>query len=87
MLLNNLWIDKKLQGKLENLLKRRKVDLIPAMCNGIEGLCMVSIPSEEIGRILSSISRGVVIDATGTMTAQFIGTTIVIDVASVNVQK
>ena len=87
MLPSNLWISKELKDKLEGVFKRRKLDLIPAICGGVEGLCVVSVSSEEMGHALSSISREVVIDATGTMTAQLIGTTIVVDVASVSVQE
>jgi hypothetical protein len=80
----NIWVEKELRNELMKVFERRKLDLIPAICEGKEGVCMVSMTIEEITKVLGSITRGVKINSTGLMTAKIMGTDIFLDVVSVH---
>lgn len=79
----NIWVEKGLKSLLRDTFKKRPLDLIPAICNGKDGYCMISMTPEEIMKVLGAAARSVVRDSTGTMTAQLMGTDIIIDVVSI----
>jgi len=81
---SNLWIHSELRKELANVFKKRKVDFIPAECNGMSGFCVLSITPEEIKKVLTAIARGVTVNATGLMVAQIKDTDIFIDVCSIH---
>lgn len=80
----NIWVEKDFRNALMEVFKRRKLDLVPAVCEGKEGICMLSMTFEEISKVLGAINRGVKINSTGLMTAKIMGTDIFIDVVSVH---
>ena len=81
---SNIWIHTDLRKELEGAFKKRKLDLIPADCNGMSGFCMLSMTVDEIKRVLNAISRGVTVNATGLMVAQIKDTDIFVDVCSIH---
>lgn len=88
MLPTNLWVTKELKEQTDGLFKKRRMDFIPAICKDMDGFVLVSLTSEEVGHVLSNIStKHTVIDCTGTVTAQVKGTSILVDVASVHLEK
>jgi len=80
----NVWVEKDFRNKLMEIFKKRRLDLIPAICEGKEGICMLSMATEEIAKVLTEINRGCKINSTGIMTAQIMGTDIIINVVSVH---
>ncbi len=84
---SNIWVASQFEGVLSQVFKKRKLDLIPAICNGIEGVCMVSMTPEEIGKVCGSLSRGVEINCTGNMVAKIIGKDIFLEVCSIHPLK
>jgi len=81
---SNLWIHTDLQKEVETIFKKRKLDLIPAVCNGITGFCVLSVKPDEMTKVLTSIARGVSVNATGLMVAQIKDTDIFVDVCSIH---
>jgi hypothetical protein len=81
---SNLWIHTECRKELGGVFKKRKVDLIPAECNGMSGFCVLSVTPDEVRRVLSTIARGVTVNATGLMVAQLKDTDIFVDVCSIH---
>jgi hypothetical protein len=80
----NIWVEKDFRNTLMEVFKKRKLDLVPATCEGKEGICILSLPLEEITKVLGAINRGVKINSTGLMTAKIMGTDIFVNVVSVH---
>jgi hypothetical protein len=81
---SNLWIHPDLKKETEGIFKKRKLDLIPAECNGISGLCILSLTPQDMKNVLTTITRGVTINATGLMVAQIKDTDIFVDVCCIH---
>ncbi len=81
---SNIWVEKDLRNELMKVFSKRRLDLVPAICKGKEGMCMLSMTFEEVTKVLNSFSRGISINSTGTVQAQIMNTEIVVDVVSVH---
>ena len=81
---SNVWVHSDLKKVFDTVFGKRRLDVIPAVCNGIDGYCLVSMTNEEIKRVLGTISRGVIVDITGMKMAQLKGTNIFIFVNSMD---
>jgi hypothetical protein len=83
----HLWVEGDLSYTLKTVFNKRKLDLIPAICEGKEGVCMLNMTIEEISKVLGSMARGVQINTIGNITARITGTDILIEVVSVQILK
>lgn len=80
----NLWFEKDLKDRVLGIFKRRRLDLIPSICDSKDGFCLISISEDEIAKVLGSLNN-VTINSTGLMTAKLQGTEICVDVVSVSI--
>lgn len=80
----NIWVENDFKNIFVSVFQKRRLDLIPAICEGKDGFCMLSMAPDEIHKILGTISRGVKVNSTGTMVARLMGTDVQVDVCSVH---
>ena len=83
-MLSNVWVHEKLAEQLNDVFpKKRRLDLLPAICDKKQGIAMVSLSEDDMKKILHKFERGIVINASGGAIANICNTTIVIDVVSI----
>lgn len=82
-MVSNIWVDKEFKDIFEKIFQKRKMDIIPAECNGKEGFLVISMTLPEVQKVLSAITRGVVVDVVGEKMAKIKGTSISINVNTI----